>query len=173
MEISLLVVCKGLHMLQRNFIYTLSIIVFSVFLCSTSYASLITYESYSRDSNDIVVTGGGLEWLMWNQTYGLSASEAVTRYESSGWSIATNAQMANLFNSFRFGETDFLLPNPRPPFVSDENTDQSIGPHGDSQDANNSAAIAFIKLFSGQELDFQAGVEQIHAHAYFGGRVRS
>ncbi|WP_296048631.1 hypothetical protein [uncultured Alteromonas sp.] len=105
---------------------------------------------------------------MWNQTYGLSAHEAVARYESNGWSIATNSQMANLFNSFKLGETGFPLPYPRSPFVSDENADQLIGPHGDSQDANNSAAIAFIKLFSDQELDFQAGVEQIHAHAYFG-----
>ncbi|OBP16482.1 hypothetical protein A5320_03490 [Rheinheimera sp. SA_1] len=68
-------------------------------------AAVIEYKGYSRDSSSNIVTGGGLEWLMWDVTKGKSIEQALK--ENSGWSLANTSQMVQLFNVFEFGKTDW------------------------------------------------------------------
>lgn len=72
-----------------------------------SQATIISHYGYERDSASNIVTGGGLEWLMWDVTKDQSINEALSTYASDGWSLATNANMAELFNAFQFGKTDW------------------------------------------------------------------
>lgn len=89
---------------------------------SLTQASLIEYNGYSRDSSSNIVTGGGLEWLMWDVTMGMSINSALAAYSVDGWALASNIQMADLFNVFQFGKTDWL---------ADEGLQQSAGqPYG-------------------------------------------
>lgn len=72
-----------------------------------SQAALISHYGYERDSTSNIVKGGGLEWLMWDVTKGLSINSALDKYADAGWSLATSSQMAALFNSFNFGKSDW------------------------------------------------------------------
>ena len=63
-----------------------------------SNASLIAHGNYTLDTDTNIVSTEGIEWLQWNETSGLSIDEALNSY--SGWSLASNEQMANLFNDF-------------------------------------------------------------------------
>lgn len=82
-------------------------------------AVILSYGGYTHDTNTDIVTGNGLEWLQWDRTVGYSInsiqSELAT-IEGGGWSIASNAQMAQLFNSFDFDIA----------FDDDENTGQMV-----------------------------------------------
>ncbi len=76
------------------------------FVCTVSHAATISYGNYSHDDQTDIVVGDGLEWLQWDRTIGWSWNYAQTQLdtiEGGGWSIATNAQMASLFNNFAFG----------------------------------------------------------------------
>jgi hypothetical protein len=75
----------------------------------------IIFNGYTHDTATDIVTGGGLEWLQWDYTVGQSidtalAGAATTAY-GGGWALASNTQMAGLFNTFGFGA-----------FGTDENT---------------------------------------------------
>lgn len=72
----------------------------------SAHATLISHFGYERDSASNVVIGGGLEWLKWDVTKGLSIDSALDLYASDGWRLASNVDMASLFNSFVFGNTD-------------------------------------------------------------------
>lgn len=67
-----------------------------------SQAALISYNGYERDTANNYVTGGGLEWLMWDVTKGKSINEAIAAHGANGWELANNTQMASLFNVFKF-----------------------------------------------------------------------
>jgi hypothetical protein len=85
-------------------------VFFASFLLVTSLASqagLMSHYGYERDSGSNIVKGGGLEWLKWDVTKGMSINTALSKYASEGWSVATNTQMANLFNAFQFGKSDW------------------------------------------------------------------
>ena len=41
-------------------------------------AALITHNGYMLNTNTNIVTGGGLEWLQWDVTLGMSISDALT-----------------------------------------------------------------------------------------------
>ncbi|EHR42132.1 PEP-CTERM sorting domain-containing protein [Alishewanella jeotgali] len=75
--------------------------------CCMAHASLIEYNGYSRDSSSNIVIGGGLEWLMWDVTKGMSINAALIHYASNGWELASNDQMTALFNAFEFGRSDW------------------------------------------------------------------
>lgn len=87
---------------------------------SASYGSVISHYGYSRDTQSAsnVVTGGGLEWLMWDVTKGMSISSALDEYAKDGWVLATNLQMASLFNSFQFGKNDWNSIEGQTQFIS-------------------------------------------------------
>ena len=84
--------------------------------CSNSHAGLIT-NGYSLDINTGVVNAGELEWLRWDISSVMSIDEALARYSTKGWSLATNKQMSQLFNDAEFGIT----------LDSDEETYQDTG----------------------------------------------
>lgn len=71
-------------------------------------AGLISHGAYSRASDATVVSSADLEWLMWDATKGLSIDDALAKYQSQGWVLASNAQMADLFKAFQFGKDDWL-----------------------------------------------------------------
>ena len=73
----------------------------------TSQATLISHFGYERDSSSNIVTGDGLEWLMWDVTKGMSINQALASFEDDGWTLATNDNMATLFNTFQFGKSDW------------------------------------------------------------------
>jgi hypothetical protein len=70
-------------------------------------ASLITHSGYTRAEASDIVSGNGLEWLMWDQTANMSISQALEAYTAQGWRLASNLDMAVLFNAFQFGKTDW------------------------------------------------------------------
>lgn len=68
-------------------------------------AGVITFEDYTWDANNNYVSGGGLDWMRWSETTGESISSALA--DNSGWRLAGNTEMADLFNVFEFGKTDW------------------------------------------------------------------
>jgi hypothetical protein len=73
----------------------------------TAQASLISHFGYERDSAANVVTGGGLEWLKWDVTKGMSINSALSTHAAQGWRLASNVEMAALFNTFQFSSNVF------------------------------------------------------------------
>ncbi len=66
-------------------------------------ATVISRFGYTHDDTTDLVVGGGLEWLQWDRTAGLSIQDATNildTIEGGGWSIASNVQMSGLFNSY-------------------------------------------------------------------------
>ncbi len=55
---------------------------------------------YDGTFDSVTVDFGDLEWLRWDQTLNMSVNEALTTYESEGWRLATNEEMADLLNSY-------------------------------------------------------------------------
>lgn len=68
-----------------------------------SQAGLISYNGYERAESSDIVKGGGLQWLKWDVTKGMSINEARSIYGAAGWELATNEQVTTLFNAFKFG----------------------------------------------------------------------
>lgn len=108
---------------------------------SLAESAIITNASgtYSHDTNTDIVVGNGLEWLQWDRTVGLSWNDAnaiLGTIEGGGWAIATNVQMASLFNSFDFGMT----------FDSDENTSEEANT-GFELGSEVGDDLAFLNMF--------------------------
>lgn len=72
-----------------------------------SQAALISYNGYERDSGSTIVRGGGLEWLMWDIPKGMSINDTLSLYSVDGWKLASNKEVAALFNEFQFGKSDW------------------------------------------------------------------
>ena len=70
-----------------------------------SIAATISHYGYTLDTDTDIVTGGGLEWLQFDETGGQSVSEAIGTYSDSGWSLATVENVLNLFYDF-FGVSE-------------------------------------------------------------------
>jgi hypothetical protein len=139
-------------------------------LSSFANAGVITYNGYTLDTQtDIVTAGDGLEWLQWDVTKGQSISSALqangvfgSRNYGAGWALASNAQMASLFNDFGFNST-----------LQDDTTIHTGSPYTFGSDNTN--YDHFIDLFgaifqlSGTFFDFGTGVDQIsRTRALFG-----
>ena len=99
-------------------------------------AATVTYNGYTLDTDTNVVTGGGLEWLQWDETLGQSIEAALSSYAVDGWRLATNIEMAALLNNFNFGFT----------FSDSESFSQSINLYTDEYSYG--TANEFIDLFS-------------------------
>lgn len=74
-------------------------------LSPVSSAALITHNGYTLDESTNVVTGGGLEWLQWDETQGLSVLQALNQFNAAGWRLANNTEMAALLNNWDFGSS--------------------------------------------------------------------
>lgn len=137
----------------------LRIAVLSILLVVSYSANsaIITHNGYSLDTDTNIVTGGGLQWLQWDETVGMSIANALSA--NSGWRLATNSEMAGLLNSFDFG----LI------FDDDENTRQSIDlPWSISEQTD---SRHFISLF-GDTYEAGGGTypnnSLIYSYAFFG-----
>ena len=97
------------------------------------------YAGYELNESTNIVSGGGLEWLQWDVTDGMSINNSLSTYGADGWVLADNTQMASLFQSF-FGDSD------QGPWDADENTPQSYRPVWNVEEDFN-AAKAFNNLF--------------------------
>jgi hypothetical protein len=84
-----------------------------------------------------IVSGGGLEWLQWDQTLGRSVDAVLTDPLFAGWRLANNNEMASLFNAFTLGVT---------PWDTDPTTEQIQKTAWDSSEA--SSFNNFLSLFS-------------------------
>lgn len=103
-----------------------------------SQATMISHFGYDRDSASNIVKGGGKEWLKWDVTKGLSIDQALAAYGAEGWTLASNRQMASLFNVFQFGKTDW----------SDVEDVFQITLFGGKDDGtDDSVYLAFVDLF--------------------------
>jgi len=71
----------------------------------TTHAGPITHNGYTLDEGTHIVSGGGLEWLQWDQTIGRSVNAVITDPLYAGWRLANNNEMASLFNAFTLGAT--------------------------------------------------------------------
>lgn len=108
---------------------------------SLANSAIITNANgtYSHDTNTDIVVGNGLQWLQWDRTIGMTWNDAnaiLDTIEGGGWAIATNVQMASLFNSFDFGIT----------FDSDENTRQEANT-GFELGSEVGDDLAFLNMF--------------------------
>lgn len=126
------------------------------------HAETISYSGYTLNTEKNIVTGGGLEWLQWDETLSLGVSTALSIYGEDKWRVASHSDMNNLFNAFNFGRS----------FDSDENTMQSASVAPDpSEDL---ARNHFISLFgdtyhaSGNIYNNDAIDPYQHSIAYFG-----
>ncbi|NVK54109.1 MAG: PEP-CTERM sorting domain-containing protein [Alteromonadaceae bacterium] len=143
-------------------------------LCHNVSAAVISYNGYTLNESTNIVTGGGLEWLQWDMTIGQSVEDALAIYASQGWTIATNVQMAGLFNTFVFGANTALyngainpgnVPVANGIWDTDENTTQYTY-------NNDGATIAtdpekqFVALFGQTYLNFPTATQASNPYEY-------
>jgi hypothetical protein len=127
----------------------------------TTHAGSITPgHGYTRDVTSNVVQGGGLEWLQWSETVGQSIDSALREYGDDGWRLATNIEMADLFNAFKFGRT-FTAQEDLIQRVDTDWTDLESGPHN-----------SFLEMFGTTRLqdqgEFLSSDPFEATYAYFG-----
>lgn len=127
----------------------------------TTHAGLIDPGTgYTRDSASNVVQGGGLEWLQWSETVGESINTALGTYAPLGWRLATNIEMADLFNAFKFGRT----------FSAQERNRQGVNSNWTTLESG--VHNSFIDLFGTTELrdggEYDPSDPYEEANAYFG-----
>lgn len=131
----------------------------SVLLMSASEvtAELVEYNGYTLDESTNIVSDGNLEWLQWDVTRGMSIDTALAEIADgdidgvdygTGWALASNFQMATLFNVFGLG-ADFV-------WDSDEQTEQwSLDPannnDGAIEDISTDPELQFTALFGETE----------------------
>jgi hypothetical protein len=89
-------------MIQRSRFCTLFALLLLLGLAHNANAGLIS-AGYTLDAGSNIVTGGGLEWLQWDETKGHSIDSALSSYSGDGWRLASNIEVANLFNNAGFG----------------------------------------------------------------------
>ena len=112
-----------------------TLICLSLTFSIAASAATVSHYGYTLNTDTNIVTGGGLQWLQWDETLGMTLSQVQSTYSTNGWRLATNSEMAALFNSFNFDYT----------FVVAENTPQLVN-FNDPIDAPG-PADEFISLF--------------------------
>ena len=127
-----------------------------LFTCSFANAALITYNNYTLDEDTNIVSGGGLEWLQWDVTVGMTINEALADIADgiinginygSGWQLASNVQMAALFNAFVLGASQ--------PWDENENTgQQAVNYDGPGiEDVATDPELQMVALFGSTDPD--------------------
>ncbi len=80
---------------------------------SNAFAGEISDYSLNAAKKIITDSGNKVEWLQWEVTRGFSVNEALETYSKDGWQLASNEQMAELFNTFDFSYGLFSWTNGR------------------------------------------------------------
>jgi hypothetical protein len=122
---------------------TLAALFFSSFSSASTIG--ITGTGYSLNTDTNIVTGGGLEWLRWDQTVGQSINSALTNYSADGWRLATNTEMATLLNTW------FNRWSIDPKFTASENITQQY--NLDKHYTGSSPADYFFLIFGRSYFD--------------------
>jgi hypothetical protein len=107
-------------------------------------AGLISDYVLDETTNIVTDTANGIEWLQWDQTTGMSINEALSAFNGAGWQLATNSQMADLFNAFDLSYGGFIWTN-------EENLLQTYDGPTDGiaiEDWSNDRELQFVSLFS-------------------------
>ena len=110
-------------------------------------AEIISYNGYALDTETNIVTGGGLEWLQWDETSRYSISRALSEYSGLGWILASDHQMVDLYNDFGFGAV-------RPWIVDDENQQVAYEPYVNT---DTTTADYFQSLFGASSTQKETG----------------
>ena len=140
--------------------YKMKYVLFSLLFItfSSSHAAIIEYGSYKHDTDTDIVVGNGLEWLQWDRTVGMSMNDVIPlldTLEGGGWQIASNTQMASLFNNFNFG---FI-------WDSNEQTDQIVSNgFGSGWKLGTEPYFSFVSMFG----DTYASDGTEGSYAFFG-----
>jgi len=115
---------------------TTTLLAAGLSLSVNANAASLTHNGYTLDTDTNIVTGGGLQWLQWDVTVGMSINQALSIYESDGWKLASNEQMERIFDAF----FDPAM------FGNDENVsyDQFLV---DTPNSTDSSSNKFINLF--------------------------
>jgi len=74
--------------------------MFSLLFSKMAFALSIEHYGYTLDTDTHVVTGGGFEWLRWDQTWGNSFDQALLDYSGGNWRIAHSTEMLGLVTAF-------------------------------------------------------------------------
>jgi len=109
-------------------------------LATSVNAVTISYGGYTHDTDTDIVAGNDLEWLQWDRTIGESINSIQSQLatlEGGGWRVASNIEMAQLFNAFDFGMT----------FVDLEHAEQRISTGYQYPDSLAETDELFIAMF--------------------------
>jgi hypothetical protein len=82
---------------------TTTLLAAGLSLSVNANAASLTHNGYTLDTETNIVTGGGLQWLQWDVTDGMSINQALGTF--SGWTLASNIQMTGLLTAFSEGFT--------------------------------------------------------------------
>jgi len=132
----------------------IALIGFLFFVCSCfniAQAGLIKFQGYTLDEEKNIVSGYGMDWLQWDETLGLSVDEGIREYSVKGWRLASNIEMAALFNQF------FIMRR----FIWDEkeSTNQRIYNSFDTlEDVKLDNEKQFVTLFGNTYKDFDGSI---------------
>jgi hypothetical protein len=81
------------------------VIGITLLLSEFAKADMITFNDYTLDEATNIVTKDSMEWLQWDVTLGMSIVTALEAYANDGWELASNDQMAGLFDDFGYRVT--------------------------------------------------------------------
>ena len=111
-------------------------------MTGSAKAGLISDFTLDEANNIVTDSRSNLEWLQWDETDGISINKALELHASDGWVLATNAQLAYLFNTFDFAYGGFV-------WGVDENVEQSYKSPTDGlvEDVTTDRELIFVNLF--------------------------
>lgn len=95
-----------------KYIQSLKLALFTLLLLASfnGASAIVESRGYSLDTSTNIITGGGLEWLNWDETIGLSETEFNQSPLASSWRVASSREMYNLLNTF-FGPSQEIDEN--------------------------------------------------------------
>lgn len=128
-----------------------------------SNAAPISFNGYDWDGSSDSVFGGGLEWLRWDETTGMSIDDVSSDPAYDDWEIASNVQMSALFNAFEFGLGTS--------WDDDEKTVQDTSTAWVVGDSVTDPFVAFSIMFGVTRMantDFQGDDDYLSSFALFG-----
>ncbi|GFD95558.1 hypothetical protein KUL156_10750 [Alteromonas sp. KUL156] len=85
-----------------KYIQSFQLALFTLLLSASfnGTSAIIESRGYSLDTSTNIITGGGLEWLNWDETIGLSETEFNQSPLASSWRVASSREMYSLLNTF-------------------------------------------------------------------------
>jgi len=128
-----------------------------------SNAGLISDYVLDENTNIVTDTANKIDWLQWSVTDGMSINDALTVYSNAGWELATNTQVAGLFNTFDLSYGSFT-------FDTAEATSQwfSSGSDGLTESVDD-RELTFVGLFGNTYEEYYCGTACMqYSGAFFG-----